>query len=252
MHAIGCCAQITSSFCFLFQATDSIYLFLCVSFKKVLLLNSTDGGVSWSRPRDLTSTLLPARWGPDASVYYGTQQGIAVDMGGGRQRLIVCANHHGAASNGANAVFSDDHGATWQNGQTIIPGKLGECAFAQTAAGITMYARVVYDDAGDRPRRALAFSGDFGESFTPGDTAAFPGNPGADAEGAFIHAGGYFLVGSPWGAPHTGRHNYTVLVSPCKDGRVSTWSKLPVRRRRHCFGPFLAHFSAPLCSPRAV
>ena len=40
-------------------------------------------------------------------------------MGGGRHRLIVCANHHGSGSNGANAVFSDDHGATWQNGQTV-------------------------------------------------------------------------------------------------------------------------------------
>ena len=37
-----------------------------------------------------------------------------------------------------------------------------------------------------------------------GDTSAFPGNPSADAEGAFIEANGVFLVGIPWGEPHTG------------------------------------------------
>ena len=50
------------------------------------------------------------------------------------------------------------------------------------------------------------------------------GNPGADAEGAFIYYNGMFLVGSAWGDPETGRHNYTVLVSKAVDGRVSDWN----------------------------
>ena len=193
-------------------STDTIFLFLCVGFKKVWLLNSTDGGSQWSQPQDLTSQLVPSNWG---NVYYGTQQGITVDLGGGKQRLILCANHHGG-DNGANTVYSDDHGLTWQNGKTVTPGQLGECALAQTSAGVTMYARVVYDDATDRPRRAIAFSTDFGDSFTPGATDGFPGNPGADAEGAFIEHDGRFFVASPWGQPHTGRHNYTVRAAhPC-------------------------------------
>ena len=49
-----------------------------------------------------------------------------------------------------------------------------------------MYARIVYDDSSERPRRALAFSRDFGQTFTVGDASGFPGNPGADAEGAFL------------------------------------------------------------------
>jgi hypothetical protein len=124
-------------------------------------------------------------------------------------------------------VYSDDHGKTWKNGKTVPPAQLGECSLAQTSAGITMYARVVYDNSSDLPRRALAFSTDFGETFTPGDTSGFPGNPGADAEGAFAFFNGKFLIGSAWGLPHTGRHNYTVLVSDAVNGRVSTWSKLP-------------------------
>ena len=89
-----------------------------------------------------------------------------------------------------------------------------------------MYARVVYDDSSERPRRALAFSGDFGETFSVGDASGFPGNPGADSEGAFLEHNGVFLVGSPWGLPSTGRHNFTVLVSRAVHGRVSTWAPL--------------------------
>ena len=48
-------------------------------------------------------------------------------------------------------------------------------ARVSASAGVTMYARVVYDDSSDRISRALAFSRDYGETFTPGDTTGFPG-----------------------------------------------------------------------------
>ena len=201
--------------------TDTIFLFLCVNFQQVLLLNSTDGGRQWSPPRNLTRTLVPPAWG---RVYYGTQQGITVKRRDGGARLILCANHHGA-DNGAHTVYSDDHGQSWQNGKTTLPARLGECSLAQTSAGVTMYARVVYDDSTERPRRALAFSADDGASFSAGDTGLFPGNPGADSEGAFLVANGFFLVGSPWGLPSAGRHNYTILASRAVDGRVGTWTQ---------------------------
>jgi len=204
-------------------STDKIFLFLCVNFSQVLLLTNEGGGQVWSAPRDLTKSLVLPGW---SKIFYGTQQGTALNMGSGKQRLIICANHHGD-DNGANTVYSDDHGLTWKNGQTVTPGNLGECSVAQTNAGVTMYARVVYDDSTDRPRRALAFSSDFGHSFTPGYTADFPGNPGADSEGAFMEIDGKFFVGSPWGLPHEGRHNYTILVSEAVNGRVGTWTTLP-------------------------
>ena len=203
------------------RATDTIFLFLCVNFRHILLLNSTDGGRRWSPARNLTSTLVPPGW---KRVYYGTQQGITVQKRSGQRRLILCANHHGA-DNGAHTVYSDDLGFTWHNGKTTIPARLGECSLAQTYAGITMYARVAYDDSTDRPRRALAFSTDDGATFSAGDTGGFPGNPGADSEGAFIIANDIFLVGSPWGLPSTGRHNYTVLASRAVHGKVGAWTQ---------------------------
>eukprot|EP00936_MAST-01D_sp_MAST-1D-sp1_P002670 g2670.t1 len=213
--------------------------------RRVLLLNSTDGGRSWSPPRDLTKPLVPPNW---SNVWMGTQQGLALDRGNGtRPRLMMCANHHGVGDggNGAHTVYSDDGGATWANGATLDIGMgfgVGECALAQTpvSAGIdtgastvvTMYGRVVYDNANiSASRRVVAFSSDLGLTFSEANTSAFPGNPGADAEGAFVQNSGTFLVGSAWGQPspsNPGRHNYTVLVSHADArGRPSSWSRLP-------------------------
>jgi hypothetical protein len=115
--------------------TDTIFLFLCVNFKHVLLLNSTDGGMHWSSPQNLTQDLVPSSW---SSVYYGTQQGITLEMPNGKKRLVVCANHHGG-DNGANTVYSDDHGLTWKNGQTVPPSNLGECSLAQTSGDMIVW-----------------------------------------------------------------------------------------------------------------
>ena len=230
-------------------ATDNIFLFMnpqhaghdAVGGQRVLLFNSTDGGRSWSAPRDMTDALVPSGWD---NVWMGTQQGQALARGDGGSRLIMCANHHGsgAGGNGAHTVFSDDGGATWNNGVTLDLGSeglgdgIGECALAQVTANgvVTMYGRVVYDNASAiASRRMLAFSQDNGASFdlTTATTAAFPGNPGADAEGAFVQHGGTFLVGSPFGKvspQNPGRHNYTLLASRAVDGRPSTWSTLEV------------------------
>lgn len=219
------------------KSTDTIFLFMNPQHggrdaqlgKRVLLFNSTDGGKSWSEPRDMTSSLVPNDW---SNVWMGTQQGITVDLGDQRSRLIMCANHHGTISNGAHTVYSDDHGATWKNGKTLSdPPGIGECGLVQTSSGVTMYGRVVYDNPNiSKSRRMLAFSQDFGESFAGGNTNAFPGNPGADAEGAFAYYNGIFLVASAWGQvspENPGRHNYTVLVSNEVSGHPSQWTKVP-------------------------
>lgn len=220
--------------------TDTIFLFMNPQHagrdahdgKRILLFNSTDGGHTWSDPRDMTSALVPDGWD---NAWMGTQQGTTITLQDGKsKRLIMCANHHGSSSNGAHTVYSDDHGATWHNGKTLSgPGGygIGECALAQTTAGVTMYGRIVYDNPKiNASRRVLAFSNDFGVTFGDEDANAFPNNPGADAEGSFLEYNGTFLVGSAWGqvsSKNPGRHNYTVLMSNAVDGRTSTWKKIP-------------------------
>ena len=42
--------------------TGTVHLFMVRDFTAVLLTASTDGGRSWSAPRDLTATLVPPSW----------------------------------------------------------------------------------------------------------------------------------------------------------------------------------------------
>ena len=243
------------------KATDVVFLFACRNFQSVLLLNSTDGGQSWSEtPRDLTSELVAPDW---TAVFTGLPQGIQLRSG----RLLVCVNHglHDGTTK-SNTFFSDDHGTTWQVGKSVGPEHMGECSLAevdigtsfhstsnnntnnlhsQAPTGVFMYARVWWDDSGSAPTahnstRALTFSSDGGETFAPGNTSAFPGNPSTDNQGAMISAkvrckpnrsntsrngdavtnacnengtATMLVVGSPWGVNHFPRQNYSLLYS---------------------------------------
>jgi sialidase-1 len=210
----------------------TIYLFVCRSFRQLLLLTSADGGASWSPPVDLSASLVPASW---TGVWTGLPQGIQLDGG----RLVVCANHAfgGSAGRGGThsyAIYSDDHGATWRNGAAVRAANssaqhTGECSLAQAGGRVWMYSRVWWDDGAPgngKSTRALAVSADGGASFSDARTDAFVGNPGTDTQGAMVFSRGRFYVGSPWGRGHFPRRNYTVLVSDAVGGAPSTWRPL--------------------------
>jgi len=209
--------------------TGAVYLFVAVMWKTVLLLKSGDAGLSWDTPRDMTAALVPSSW---RGIYTGLPQGIQLDSG----RLIICANHKYAdESTKSHTIYSDDHGATWRNGQPVGPSHMGECSVAEGAAGVFLYARVWWDDQAGaatwrNSTRGLAFSSDGGASFEEGDLDAFPGNPMRDCQGAMIIAGAQrdtFLAAGPWGADHFPRVNYTVLASRAgADGKPTAWAPL--------------------------
>lgn len=73
--------------------------------RKVYVASSTDDGLTWSGPADLTATLKPrtlasgATWAWDA---IGPGVGIQTSSG----RLVIPAQHRN--------IYSDDHGATWK------------------------------------------------------------------------------------------------------------------------------------------
>jgi|EP01047_Picozoa_sp_COSAG01_P059032 sialidase-1 len=210
-------------------APGTVFLFICRNFQSVLLLHSSDGS-TWSQPRDLTKDLVSASW---TGVWTGLPQGIQLESG----RLIICANHGVPGGTHSYTIFSDSHGATWQNGVAVNASNssyqhMGECSLVQSAAGgVWMYARQWWDDGSPgngRSTRALALSTDGGTSFTNGDTQAFPANPGTDTQGAIVRVDSVLLVGSPWGFQHFPRKNYTILASQDVAGNWPTqWRPLP-------------------------
>lgn len=82
------------------------------------------------------SHLVLPEW---TAVYTGLPQGIQLQPthGGGAGRLITCANHITAEGGHSHTIFSDDGGATWENGGLpgVEPTHMGECSLAQAADG---------------------------------------------------------------------------------------------------------------------
>lgn len=211
------------------QVTGTVHLFVSREFKQILLLSSSDSGLSWSAPRDLTDVLVPTEW---SGVWTGLPQGIQLMPRGDIHRLMLCANHGTPDGTRSHTIYSDDHGATWLNGESVGPNHMGECSLAETSAGVFMYARVWWDDhsgssTSGNSAHALAHSTDGGVNFSPGNTSAFPGSF-VDCQGAIAVANSdTFLVGAPYGYNHFPRQNYTVLMSRAVDGFPSEWTPLP-------------------------
>lgn len=231
--------------------TDTVHLFITRNFTEIFLLSSADAGHTWAPhpPRNLTAALVPPR---AVTVYTGLPQGAAIALPGGKTRLMICANYllgpGESLKEGGHAftIYSDDHAATWLRGRDVDPSHMGECSVVQTArGGVIMYAHVWrhdFDQPQRTPTKALAYSSDFGVSFSDGDMGAFGDNPSRDEAGGFAVAAAttagkgagtdteerdVFLASSGWGRDHYPFVNFTVMYSRGgADGRPTTWQPM--------------------------
>ncbi|MEU7855697.1 sialidase family protein [Nonomuraea sp. NPDC049141] len=91
--------------------------------RRVYVQSSDDDGVTWSAPREITSSVKQPKWR-----WYATGPGHALELGRGPHagRIVVPANHSlppaGADNgtegkyNGGHSLLSDDGGASWRIG----------------------------------------------------------------------------------------------------------------------------------------
>ncbi|XP_078601706.1 sialidase-1-like isoform X1 [Branchiostoma floridae x Branchiostoma japonicum] len=79
----------------------------------MMLMNSTDDGITWGRPRNITDMV-----GEDYAAYPGPGYGIQKKHDPAKGRLVVCGHgfHHGK---GLVLLLSDDHGVTWRHGAVV-------------------------------------------------------------------------------------------------------------------------------------
>lgn len=95
-----------------------------------VVVESSDRGVSWSTPRDITSIVKPGQSktnpqpGDVKSVFATSGAGIQLQYGAHRGRLIQQYAGRVRQSNGseitqAYSVYSDDHGVTWKRGEFV-------------------------------------------------------------------------------------------------------------------------------------
>jgi sialidase-1 len=101
--------------------SDTIYLMYQINYARAYLKRSTDEGVTWSPPQEITAAFEEFR---DRDGYnwevlaMGPGHGIRLSNG----RLLVpvwLSTSHKHRPSISSTVYSDDHGATWHAGEVI-------------------------------------------------------------------------------------------------------------------------------------
>lgn len=105
--------------------------------RRVFVLSSANEGKSWSAAKEITPQVKLPGW-----TWYATGpcHGVQISTGQYKGRLVVPVNHVEAAThkNFANIIYSDDHGATWQLGNSTPQDKTNETTVAELSNGKLM------------------------------------------------------------------------------------------------------------------
>ena len=105
------------------RETQAIEFLYCVNYSRCFTIRSTDDGVTWSAPREITAAFAAFRSECDWKVL-ATGPGHGIQLRSGRLVVPVwlayggVRDHHPSVS---ATIFSDDHGQTWQAGAIVVP-----------------------------------------------------------------------------------------------------------------------------------
>lgn len=132
--------------------------------RTVWVCSSRDDGRTWTQPQNITATAKASDWG-----WYATGPGVGIQIKNGphRGRLVIPCDHSNQEAgdqHGSHAIYSDDHGLTWQRSAAIRP-KVNECQAVELAdkpGRLLMDMRSYFGEA----RRTHAWSEDGGATWT--------------------------------------------------------------------------------------
>jgi sialidase-1 len=116
--------------------TGTIWLPFNRDNKTVFITSSTDDGVTWSTPRDISAATMKPDWDWVAT---GPGIGIQLTRGPHKGRLVIPSDHKRTLPGkqlewNSYMMFSDDGGATWQISTPISAGG-NECQVIERADG---------------------------------------------------------------------------------------------------------------------
>lgn len=146
------------------RESGAIVFLYCVNYARVFQCRSTDDGVSWSVPVEITSAFERFRQYRDWRVV-ATGPGHGVQLKSGRMVVPVWlafgkVGEHGPSF--AGTIFSDDRGLTWQAGAVVMPnepefGGPNESVAAELSDGRVM---LVSRTTAKPNRKLVAYSND--------------------------------------------------------------------------------------------
>jgi sialidase-1 len=145
--------------------TGTIWLPMCRNNDDVLITSSDDDGVTWSKPRVITSSVKGDDWDWYAT---GPGNGIQLTRGQHKGRLVIPCDHRVKEKGewnqaGRSHVFySDDHGRSWKLGGAT-DWAMNECAVVELPDGRLMLNMRSYRG---KKRRGVATSDDGGQSWS--------------------------------------------------------------------------------------
>lgn len=132
--------------------------------RTVWVSHSTDDGMTWSRPREITASTKQPQW-----TWYATGPGAGIQLRHGphRGRLIVPCDHIEAATRRfySHVIYSDDHGRTWQLGGRTPQAGVNECEVVELSGGQLLLNMRNYDRT--QPCRRTSISQDGGATWGP-------------------------------------------------------------------------------------
>jgi len=132
--------------------------------RRVFVTRSTDDGLTWAKPADITDSTKDAQWR-----WYATGPGISIQITEGKHkgRLVVPCDHSTTTGEyRAHSIHSDDGGKTWAIGGTIAP-DVNECQVAQLPGGGLIMNLRNYRKADSSKQRAISTSSDGGQTWSP-------------------------------------------------------------------------------------
>lgn len=139
-----------------------------------VVTESSDGGITWSKPRDITPIAKPGTSkanplpGDVKSTFASSGEGIQLKYGPHKGRLIQQFAGKVKQADGSEAIqayslYSDDHGQTWQRGNFVGTG-MDENKVVELSDGrVMMNSR----DSSNSHLRKVAISSDGGQTWGP-------------------------------------------------------------------------------------
>lgn len=127
--------------------------------RRVFVTRSTDDGLTWAAPKEITTQAKLPNW-----TWYATGPGAGIQMTRGphKGRLIVPCDHIEADTRHyySHVVYSDDHGQTWKLGGSTPQHQVNECLAVELTGGRLMLNMRNYDRT--KHHRQIAVSDDGG------------------------------------------------------------------------------------------
>ena len=105
------------------RETGAIEMLYCINYARCFSMRSTDDGVTWSQPVEITATFEPFRKHYDWKVI-ATGPGHGIQLKNGRLVVPIWLAYGKTgdhAPSAAATIYSDDHGKTWKAGELALP-----------------------------------------------------------------------------------------------------------------------------------